>query len=118
MSIHSVYDIDIIPRLQKLGYYISQPSDLLAYIADDIELSSALVQAPDVIARFFGTTSLRLYILTDKDDTTYSQLVIKIGSSLEPRERVNRLNALIDNWLIDLSNSVSSKLTISIEKAE
>jgi len=118
MSIHSVYNIDIIPRLQKLGYYISQPGDVLAYIADDIELSNALEQVPEIIARFFGKTSLRLYLLTDKDDTTYSQLVIKIGSSLEPRERVNRLNALIDNWMIDLSNAVSSKLTISIEKAE
>jgi hypothetical protein len=67
------------------------------------------------IRDYFPTEILFLEVATDPDEVGEKELVVYICTSQKPKEAIEKLDRLDENWWLDASTISESKLLIQVE---
>ncbi len=96
-------------------YTLRNAKEVSDFLSDNKYLLPLLIEAHDRIRDYFPTEILFLEVATDPDEVGEKELVIYICTSQKPKEAVEKLDRLDENWWLDASTISESKLLIQVE---
>ena len=100
-------------------YAVRRPDEVAAYLRDHPNLVPLLVEAADVIPRYFGPDApLVLELVTDpEDDAPVPELFALVRTTLDRIDALDRLDRLDADWWTDASPDGPGVLVVSTEFA-
>jgi len=96
-------------------YTLKTVKDVYDFVGNNLHLLPLLMEAYHRIRNFFPSEILFLEVVTDPDEIGEKQLVIYICTDLSPRDAIDKLDQLDDNWWLNASDASDSKLLIQVE---
>lgn len=97
-------------------YYVIEDNDEFGnFFISHNQLMNILLEAPKWIEKIFGEPikiHLRVYFDPEED---YEELFIIIKTSLKPKEGLNRLNVLDEEWFIKVVDKAGGYLNVTEE---
>ncbi|MDQ1261953.1 MAG: hypothetical protein QG575_1134 [Euryarchaeota archaeon] len=96
-------------------YTLKTAADVYDFIGNNPYLLPLLMEAYHRIRNYFPSEILFLEVVTDPDEIGDKQLVIYICTDLSPRDAIDKLDQLDDNWWLNASDASDSKLLIQVE---
>ena len=102
-------------RLLDRLYTFRERTEVLWFLERYPFLPPLLLEAYDEIENHFPYSELFLEVVTDPEETDDSQLVISIGTNLNPDEADDRLDEFDDSWWLDALDQAQGKLCIDVE---
>ena len=98
------------------GTHCKIPIELCGFITQQPNLLVILEQAPSKIREYFPDSPLSLELVADPEEPGFVELVVRIGTTHEPKLAARALMALNrDDWLRE-SRQEKSKISITIER--
>ena len=85
------------------------------FIKNNSFLVPLLLEAEKVIREYFTDDELFLEVIHDAEDIDFEELIIFIHTNLSPKEALDRLDKIDEEWWIDASIKSKGKLNINIE---
>lgn len=109
--------------IQEANYFIEldkyfniiDPSAIANFIEKNSFLFPLLIEAQNQIKKHFPDAPLKLDIIYDPEEPSATQLVVRVGVTMEPVEAVERLDALDNEWWLDNMFNAKNKLCINLE---
>ena len=95
-------------------YTLKTAADVYDFIGYNPYLLPLLMEAYHRIRNCFPSEILFLEVVTDPDEIGDKQLVIYICTDLSPRDAIDKLDQLDDNWWLNASDASDSKLLIQV----
>lgn len=105
-----------LPKL-RTSYEFDNEEEIYSFVRRNPYVMSALLDAPlSISGRFEDSPLLALEVFTDPDEG-YEQLFLLIRTTLAADDAQQRLDALYDDWWLDIVPSMKHKMAIDIELA-
>lgn len=107
-------------NIETTYYFINEceKSKVLTFIQNNKFLIPILKEACKRIKLFFGDTQNYLIILEEPDDKNFKELFIVIKSKKKLRIAMKSLDALFNNWFVNIAPQVAGFLDITFESVE
>jgi len=96
-------------------YTLKTAADVYDFVGSNPHLLPLLMEAYHRIRNYFPSEILFLEVVTDPDEIGEKQLVIYICTDLSPRDAIDKLDLLDDNWWLNVPDASDSKLLIQVE---
>ena len=107
-------DLDAIERF----FVVPDRNAVRGFLMQRPFLVPLLLEAHGEIGNCFSGSSLRLMVVTDREDEHDRHLTLYIVTSLEPEKALARLQALDEAWWLDTLDRAQGALSISITPDE
>jgi hypothetical protein len=96
-------------------YELRKPEQILSFVENYPALLPLLIDAQEVIRRYFPNTKLALKMFVNPEVVDDASLVILIKSNYSPRETLDRFDSFNDDWGFSTSDRVEGRLTFNLE---
>lgn len=96
-------------------YNLKTAKEVYDFIGNNLHLLPLMIEAHHQIRNVFPSEILFLEVVTDPDEIGEKHLVIYICTDLSPRDAIDKLDQLDENWWLDASIASDSKLLIQVE---
>jgi len=105
----------ILNELLATKYTFHNSFETTKFIKNNSFLVPLLLEAEKVIREYFTDEELFLEVIHDAEDIDFEELIIFIHTNLSPKEALDRLDKIDEEWWIDASIKSKGKLNINIE---
>lgn len=101
--------------LLERQYTLRGRGEILQFLEKYPSLVELLLEAYSKIEQYFPRSEVFLEVAHDPEATDGDELVASIGTTLKPREAVQRLNQFDDDWWLGASDASEGRFCIRLE---